>query len=94
MLVWAKHWWQVVDFVELKHQNAEGAVVHTQQGIVIIPTGPTTGAEKRYLAGQKKATREDRVKRGNVLPFETAASQRKAHNDRVLARAEMEDQDA
>lgn len=88
-MVWSDHWWRVVDFVNLQHQDAEGKTVHEQQGVVIIPTGPTAGAEKRYLATQK---RDARIK-GNVLPFETAAQKRKAHNDRVLAKAAQEDPD-
>lgn len=90
MLVWSDHWWRVVDFVNLQHQDAEGKTVHEQQGVVIIPTGPTAGAEKRYLATQK---REKRI--GNVIPFADAAAKRKAHNDRVLAKAALEeDEDA
>ena len=89
MLVWNDTWWKVVDFVNLQHKDAEGKVVHEQQGIVIVPTGPTAGAEKRYLATQK---REKRIA-SNVLPFQTKAQRQKAHNDRVLAKSELEEND-
>lgn len=94
MLVWNDCWWKVVDFVRLQHKNTEGLVVGEQQGIVIVPTGPTAGAEKRYLAGRKKETRPERIRQGNVLPFETTASKRKAHNERVQARTNGEHNDA